>query len=79
MGGGGGYTLCGGGYTIHLSYGVEEEVIQPEEEVIALLWFYCQPLVQILDLDSDLDQGLTIQTNPLKLQISNFLESEKYK
>ena len=72
MGGGGGYTLCGGGYTIHLSYGVEEEVI-------TLLWFYCQPLAQILDLDSDLDQGLTIQTNPLKLQISNFLESEKYK
>ncbi len=37
MGGGGGYTLCGGGYTIHLSYGVEEEVIHPEEEVITLL------------------------------------------
>ena len=35
MGGGGGYTLCEGGYTINLSYGwVVEEVILPVEEVI---------------------------------------------
>ena len=35
LSGGGGYTPCGGGYTIHLSYRVVvEEVIHPVEEVI---------------------------------------------
>ena len=53
MGGGGGYTLCEGGYTINLSYGLVrwrrlyslwrrlytfvEEVIHPVEEVVPLL------------------------------------------
>ena len=39
---------CGGGYTIHLSYGVVvEEVIHPVEEVILLLRFYCHPQSQL--------------------------------
>ena len=44
LSGGGCYTPCGGGYTIHLSYRVVvEEVIHPVEEVILLLRFYCHP------------------------------------
>ena len=46
--GGGGYTPCGGGYTIHLSYRVVvEEVIHPVEEVILLLRFYYHPQSQL--------------------------------
>ena len=48
LSGGGGYTPCGGGYTIHLSYRVVvEEVIHPVEEVILLLRFYCHPQSQL--------------------------------
>ena len=58
MGGGGGYTLCEGGYTINLSYWwvVEEvtlpveEFIHPVEEVIVILVSAQVPLVLTLGL-----------------------------